>query len=166
MAKIKGGLGKNALIQDLTEPIKFHISDVLEPPPVYERRKKTAGESQPEIEKRKNVLPDELLALVGRAEETAGGSGMEVVLNFKGHKNALLIACASEGKDKNYTVKSVLNNKGEYTEILWNDSIFCDSDFIGEFRDMKRQICGVEIITDDDYIKFSSIDDLCEWIEM
>lgn len=160
MARVKGGLGESSLIKDLTKPISFHISESLEPPPVFERRKK--GKKQgPAFEGK--PFPQIILE---KAAAMTEGCSIQVVFHLEGNKESLLLDNNTHATDSNWRVASVKGKEGEYLETSWKNSIFSGFDAKDVIDRQAGNICSVEVVTDESLINFSSLDDFYEWLEI
>ena len=160
MAKVKGGLGESSLIKDLTKPISFHISEALEPPPVFDRRKRDKGQaSGPEGK----PFPQRILE---KAAALAEGVGIQIVFHLEGSRDSLLLESEAAAPGSDWRIVSVRGNEGEYLETSWKDSIFSGFDAKDVIGRQAANICSVEVVTDESFINFSSLDDFYEWLEI
>lgn len=160
MAKVKGGLGESSLIKDLTKPISFHISEALEPPPVFDRRRKI-NKQPPDLGRK--PLPQLILDKV--ASLTEGGS-IQVAFHIEGSSESLLLDKNAHAFDSNWRIISVKGKEGDYQETLWNDSIFSEFDTKDVIDRQSDNICSVEVLSEESFINFSSLDDFYEWLDI
>ncbi len=160
MAKVKGGLGESALIKDLTKPISFHISESLEPPPAFDRRKK-GNKQVPDLERK--PFPQLILEKVAAMAE---GGDIQIVFHLEGSIDSLLLESGIAASGSDWRVTSVRGKEGEYLEISWEDSIFSCFDAKDVIARQAGSICSVEVVTDESFINFSSLDDFYEWLEI
>ena len=171
MAKIKGGLGESSLIEDLTKPISFHISESLEPPPEFDRRKAARkdapdeGNGEPSREKGSEGKPLPLLILEKAAAMMEGG-GMQIVFHLESRKDSLLLESDAGSKDSAWRLTSVRGKEGEYRKIAWEDSTFAAFKASDVIDRQAASISLVEVVSDENFINFSSMDDFFEWLEI
>jgi len=161
MGKVKGGLGETSLISDLTKPISFHISEALEPPPVFERRKKDPIHEPGKIE-------DELAKIIlEKAALALDESGkVQVLLQIEEIRDQILIESTDEYKSPGYYVKSVRAEGGEYSELPWQQSSFSKMHLRDILDTYAATIKGVEVMSDETLLNFSSLDDFYEWLDL
>ena len=160
MAKVKGGLGESSLIKDLTKPISFHISESLEPPPAFDRRKRDKGEAtKPEGK----PFPQLIL---GKAAAITEGGGIQIVFHLEGSRDSLLLESGPVAFGSDWRIISVRGKEGEYLETSWEGSIFSNFDAKDVIARQAGSICSVEVVTDESFINFSSLDDFYEWLEI
>ena len=160
MAKVKGGLGESALIKDLTKPISFHISESLEPPPAFDRRKRDKGQA---IEPEGKPFPQLILE---KTAAMAEGGDIQIVFHLEGSRDSLLLESGIAASGSDWRVLSVRGKEGEYLETSWEDSIFSGLDTKDIIGRQAGSICSVEVVTDESFINFSSLDDFYEWLEI
>lgn len=176
MAKVKGGLGESSLIEDLTKPISFHISESLEPPPEFNRRK-TVQEDVPieavgdaprekpleESGSEEKPLPQIILEKTAAMTE---GEGIQIVLHLDCSQDSLLLESAADSPGSSWRITSVRGKEGEYIKIAWKDSTFFAFEASDVIDRQAASISLVEVISDENFINFSSMDDFFEWLEI
>ena len=160
MGKVRGGLGEASLISDLTKPISFHISEALEAPPVFERRKKAHLE---EAEKAEHELAKKMLEKAAIALDEKGK--VEILFQLKDRSDMILIANSDDLNAQDWSVKSVNGEGGDYTEVPWQQSSFKGMNINEVIDDFAAVIKGVEVTSDETLLNFSSLDDFYEWLE-
>ena len=164
MAKIKGGLGESSFIEDLTKPISFHISESLEPPPEFNRRKTAQKEAQKEaVGPEEKSLPQLILEKTAAMTE---GEGIQIAFHLECSQDSLLLESATNSPGSDWRITSVRGKEGEYREIAWKDSIFSAFEASDVIDRQAASICFVEVMTDENFINFSSMDDFFEWLEI
>lgn len=164
MAKVKGGLGKSSFIEDLTKPISFHISESLEPPPEFNRRKTAPREIPRELlEPEEKSLPQLILEKIAAMME---GEGIQVAFHLECSNDSLLLESATNSPGLDWRITSVRGSEGEYREVSWKDSTFSGLEGRDVIELQAGKISSVEVMTDDDFINFSSMDDFFEWLEI
>ncbi|MDH3972807.1 MAG: hypothetical protein OEV42_00890 [Deltaproteobacteria bacterium] len=161
MGKIKGGLGDASLISDLTKPITFHISESLEPPPVYERRKKIPA---PDVEKKEDELAGIILKKAASVLDERGN--IKVIFYVEGRSEALLLETVDNGKCRPPSVILPARRKGEFDTIPWQDSSFSAMDMKDILDDLSPSIKRIELISEAIFLNFSSLHDFYEWLEI
>lgn len=161
MAKVKGGLGENSLIQDLTKPIKFHISETLEGPPVFERQSPQAEE---EVKVEKEV--DLAISIIGKVARELDEGAFQVVFHIQGMSQSIVIESNGKRGEVEYSLKVVKGKNGDYSYVEWGESLFADFDRKEAVKTLSRHASAVEVAGEESFITFSSIDDFYEWLEM
>ena len=176
MAKVKGGLGESSLIEDLTKPISFHISESLEPPPPFNRRKTaqkdelmgvqdSAKEERPEKIPGDEAKPLAMLILEKTSAMMEGGD-IQIVFHLEKSSDSLLLENASHSPGLNWRITSVRGKEGGYGKIDWSNSIFSRFKEIDVIDRYVAEISLVEVISDENFINFSSMADFFEWLEI
>lgn len=176
MAKVKGGLGESSFIEDLTKPISFHISESLEPPPQFNRQKAAQKDAsieaigEPRGEKpleesraEEKSLPQIILEKTSSMTE---GDGIQIVFHLDCSQDSLLLESAADSPGSGWRITSVRGKEGEYIKIAWKDSTFSTFEASDVIDRRAASITLVEVISDEDFINFSSMDDFYEWLEM
>ena len=164
MAKVKGGLGESSFIEDLTKPISFHISESLEPPPEFNRRKTAQKEAPKEaVGPEEKSLPQLILEKTAAMTE---GEGIQIAFHLECSQDSLLLESATNSPGSDWRITSVRGKEGEYREIAWKDSIFSGFEASDVIDRQAASICFVEVMTDENFINFSSMDDFFEWLEI
>lgn len=171
MAKVKGGLGESSFIEDLTKPISFHISESLEPPPEFNRRKAAPKEAPEEGhgEPSRETGPEEKLLPQLILEKTAAmtvGEGIQIVFHLESSQDSLLLESAADSPGSGWRITSVRGKEGEYRKIAWEDSTFAAFEASDVIDRQAARISLVEVISDENFINFSSMDDFFEWLEI
>ena len=168
MAKIKGGLGESSFIEDLTKPISFHISKSLEPPPQFNRRKTAPMEAAKEAPKKASGPEEKQLPqlILEKAAAMTEGTGIQIAFHLECSQDSLLLESATNSPGSDWRITSVRGKEGEYREIAWKDSIFSGCEARDVIDRQAASICFVEVVTDENLINFSSIDDFFEWLEI
>lgn len=161
MAKIKGGLGESSLIEDLTKPISFHISESLEPPPAFDRR----NMNKEKVAKQPAKKPFPQLILE-KAISASKADLVQIVFHVEGAKEALLLENTKSTIGDDWKIVTVKGIDGEYLETSWKDSIFSGFDVRDVLDRQTANICSIEVMTAEDFINFSSMDDFFEWLEI
>lgn len=161
MGKVKGGLGNASLISDLTKPINFHISETLEPPPVFERRKKTSIEK---IENNENELAGVILKKAGSTLNEQGN--MQIIFYFEDRNEVLFLENSDNRDGTILSVKTKMGNKEEFSDVSWDDSSFSGMNIKDILDKFSSSIKGIEVISDETLLNFSSLDDFYEWLEI
>lgn len=161
MGKVKGGLGDASLISDLTKPISFHISETLEPPPVYERQKRVTGKL---LQKGKDQFAGLILEKVVSALEDSGN--VQILFHFEGRSEQVLAENLGEEGGPGHRLSAVRGENGDFYEVPWQDSVFSDMDMKDILNDFSAHIKGIEVTSDETFLNFSSLDDFYEWLEL
>lgn len=163
MAKVKRGLGETTLIQDLTKPMDVHISEALEPPPMLERRKGLKRADREALEDVGDInSPGSLFARVSSSFDTGD---VKIIFHFNGMQESVLVEMDESSKKGECSVKSVLLRGGEISEQSWGTSSFSDINREDIIKELSGCVSGVEVITDEEFLKFSSVDDFREWLD-
>ncbi|MDT8317918.1 MAG: hypothetical protein RQ824_08020 [bacterium] len=167
MARVKGGLGESSLIEDLTKPISFHISESLEPPPEFNRRKpapkETSGETPGEAISEEKPLPQLILEKTASMTE---GEGLQIVFHLDCSRDSLLLESAANSPGSGWRITSVSGKEGVYRKIAWKDSAFSAFEAEDVIDRQTAAICLVEVVSDESFLNFSSLDDFFEWLEI
>ncbi len=160
MAKVKGGLGKTSLIEDLTKPIRFHLSETLEPPPVFERRKKEMVEEKGGREEKSSLLQE----VMKKAGELLGEGRFQVVFSLSGPAEFLVLETAAGGSG--YRVFAALGEADACVEVTWDESSLSAFGKEHALESIEGRVKGVNVIAEEQFIKFVSLPDFFEWIEI
>jgi len=160
MAKVKGGLGDSLLIKDLSKPINVHISEALEPPPLYERRggKRSV---EPEVDEVKDDYSS-CSKIYKRACTHLEGSDIQIIFHCRESGDSLMLV----GTPSKVSISAVTGREGEYEKKEWKDSFFSGINAEEVLLKLSESVYGIELVTDNDFLKFSSLDDFYEWLEM
>lgn len=164
MAKIKGGLGETALIEDLSKPISFHVSESLEAPPPFHRQVKPADEGERE-DVSTTAQPDSARFILNKASKILNERNVQILVRFAGKDDALLLESSLESVNEEAGVSAVTRSGGGHRSIPWDKSSFSELEPEKAFSSLAKQVSGIDVTTAGNVIKFSSIHDFFEWLD-
>ena len=160
MAKSKSGLGKTALIEDLTKPIRFHLSGALEPPPPFERRK-----PEPLEEKEPPKETSSLFQMVmKKTGELLGENSFQVVFSLSDRAESLVLETVAGGKG--YKVFAAAGEADGYDEVPWDDSSLSAFAHEQALEAVEGRVTEVNVMAEEQFIKFASLADFYEWLDI